>query len=445
MIPTLIHRRYQNPSGKNNGNVYGWTFYSNYQGITAERSFTYDSLNRLSSMSSPGDTSGCYGLNWTYDPWGNRKTQTTTPGTGGNCPNFSASFSQNTNRMDDYSYDVAGNLLNDGTHSYTYDAENHLIKVDGGATATYAYDANGRRVETINSEGTFEKIYDLSGNVIADWNATGQMQGGWDVGYVYLFGRLAAVYEGDTTYFVGTDHLGSARALANPTGTIVDALNLLPFGEQLQGDTYTTHKFTGYERDTETGLDNAQARYYGSSMGRFMSPDPSGIGAADRSSPQGLNLYSYVQNNPLILTDPSGLGCVYLNDAGNGVEWIDNNSNSAECDANGGAWADGFVSASGVFTVSNSNNVLIANNNGLTVADPGIWSSQWNADVNNFIQNAPLALQDQINGLVVPGACTGGDVSCGSQGGLKATGNIQSANGANLAIGGLFSGLISWR
>ena len=68
-------------------------------------------------------------------------------------------------------------------------------------------------------------------------------------------------------------------------------------------------RYTGKERDTESGLDNFLARYYGSSMSRFMSPDEPFVGQ-DFSDPQSLNLYSYVQNNPLSNTDPDGHDCV---------------------------------------------------------------------------------------------------------------------------------------
>jgi RHS repeat-associated protein len=61
---------------------------------------------------------------------------------------------------------------------------------------------------------------------------------------------------------------------------------------------------SGKERDTESGLDYFGARYYGSTMGRFMSPDPLGGHPED---PQTLNKYVYVRNNPLSLTDPTGL------------------------------------------------------------------------------------------------------------------------------------------
>ncbi len=106
---------------------------------------------------------------------------------------------------------------------------------------------------------------------------------------------------------------------------------------------FSRSHFTGKERDTESGNDYFGARYYASSLGRFLSPDPSGLVYADQKNPQSLNLYAYVMNNPLIYVDPRGLDCVYFNDAGNGVESVDHNSNSGECGQNGGSWLSGYV------------------------------------------------------------------------------------------------------
>jgi len=66
-------------------------------------------------------------------------------------------------------------------------------------------------------------------------------------------------------------------------------------------------RYTGKERDSESGLDNFGARYNSSNMGRFMSPDPVFISATRLTDPQSLNLYAYVRNNPLSLVDPTGL------------------------------------------------------------------------------------------------------------------------------------------
>jgi RHS repeat-associated protein len=67
------------------------------------------------------------------------------------------------------------------------------------------------------------------------------------------------------------------------------------------------YKFTGKERDSESGLDDFDKRYNASSMGRFMSPDPVFISADRLTDPQSLNLYAYVRNNPLSLVHPTGL------------------------------------------------------------------------------------------------------------------------------------------
>lgn len=67
------------------------------------------------------------------------------------------------------------------------------------------------------------------------------------------------------------------------------------------------HSFTGKERDSESGLDNFGPRYFGSSLGRFQSPDPLYIELHRLVDPQQLNLYAYARNNPLTFTDPTGL------------------------------------------------------------------------------------------------------------------------------------------
>lgn len=66
------------------------------------------------------------------------------------------------------------------------------------------------------------------------------------------------------------------------------------------------YKFTGKERDSETGLDYFGARYYGSSLGRFTSPDPM-LNSAKPWDPQSWNRYAYALNNPLAIVDPTGL------------------------------------------------------------------------------------------------------------------------------------------
>ena len=107
-------------------------------------------------------------------------------------------------------------------------------------------------------------------------------------------------------YFYFADQVGSPRAVTQADGTVCFSADYYPYGQELNfaNSCPQNYKFTGYERDSETGLDYAFARYYNSRMGRFMSADPlsGAIGA-----PQSHNRYSYVVNNPHNLVDPSGL------------------------------------------------------------------------------------------------------------------------------------------
>jgi RHS repeat-associated protein len=106
------------------------------------------------------------------------------------------------------------------------------------------------------------------------WQERGASPVGQEAEVANESSRLIAEYENGTTYFIHGDSLGSTRLLTAMNKSIFDSLDYLPFGEQIAGDTGTTHKFTGKERDSESGLDNFGARYNSSSMGRLMSPDP---------------------------------------------------------------------------------------------------------------------------------------------------------------------------
>jgi RHS repeat-associated protein len=129
-------------------------------------------------------------------------------------------------------------------------------------------------------------------------------------------------------HFALTDPLGTKRVQVSGTG--LGELNCLslPFGNNF-GNTRATdcipapggataadateHHFTGKERDSESGNDYFDARYYSSTMGRFLSPDWSAkeepVPYANLENPQTLNLYAYVQNNPLLKPDLDGHGC----------------------------------------------------------------------------------------------------------------------------------------
>ncbi len=139
---------------------------------------------------------------------------------------------------------------------------------------------------------------------------------------------------------------------------------------------HPTYKFTGKQRDGESGNDYFNARYCASNMGRFMSPDLGWFLAAELTNPQTWNQYSYALNNPLSNVDPNGLDCVYFNAAGDAAESIDQNSNSGECGTNGGDWVNGTTSSSQIqynagndtFNIQSSDN---QNSYSTTASAPG--------------------------------------------------------------------------
>jgi RHS repeat-associated protein len=280
-----------NAGASDNGNLTSFAA-TGFQ--TFNRTYSYDPLNRLSIMSAPGDA--CSGLSWQYDAWANRTNQIVT---GGTCNPFQAPGTAQNRLLGPYQYDAAGNMTNDGTHSYTYDAEDQATKVDAGNTATYLYNAAGQRVQKITPTSQTNYFLDLDGNAAVEKDQNGVLL----TDYIYVHGSLLAQYKAGTTFFFTRDHLGSTRLMSAIGGTVSDSLDYLPYGEQIAGGTGTTRKFTGKERDAESGLDYFGARFDSSSLGRFMSPDR---GAMHMENPQSLNRYSYTLNNPLLYVDPNG-------------------------------------------------------------------------------------------------------------------------------------------
>ena len=363
-----------------NGNILAQT-----DSVMGTWSFGYDSLNRLTSAqntavsSTSSSYAGAYGC-WTYDSFGNRwreafSTATTTPcASGANDNMLSTSRTYNSlNRDTGLTYDGAGNVKADLLNQYLYDGEGRLcaVKNSNSSYTQYVYDAKGRRVAkgalsawptscnaptaangfTLNSQ----YLLNLDGEAVTELNGAGA----WQHSNVHAGGTLATYAStASAVNFQFTDPLGTRRVLADATGNVLQTCLSLPFGNgESCPATPTEQLFTGKERDGESGNDYFGARYYSSSMGRFMSPDPNNAGA-DINNPQSWNMYSYALNNPLINTDPTGLDCVYMNDNNDGVESIDHNSNSGECGDNGGTWRDGWV-GSGQVSVGQNGNVNI--------------------------------------------------------------------------------------
>jgi RHS repeat-associated protein len=301
-------------------------------------------------------------------------------------PRTSSWFNGNNQISDGASYDAVGNQTRalGQSASLAYDAESRMIgaaldSLPGTFTFTYGYDGDGRRVSRSLYGMTSTYLYDAFGTMVSEYR-----NNAWLKDFIYLDGRLLVVEDAvQETSYVTPDQLGSTRIVTNASGGVISRHDYLPFGEEVPvnlggrfsvpgyaepGTASTTdqpidervlQRFTGQERDAETGLDNFLARYMSSAQGRFMSPDPLGMFAADPFNPQSWNLYAYVLNNPLALTDPTGTDCAYLNGAGTAILNVDTNSSASKCSSTGGYYVSGQVNT---LTVDGNGNYHFAYN-----------------------------------------------------------------------------------
>lgn len=280
----------------NNGNVRGQVITA--PGLSVSQSYTYDQFNRL--LSAQENNGSSWRQTFTYDRYGNRNfdAANTTPAMLGPNP----TISQANNRYaagQGYQYDAAGNLTADAAgRTYAYDAENRQTSFNAGA-ATYSYDAGGKRVKKVVGGVTTIYVYNLAGQLVAEYtNSNQQSTAG--------------------TSYLTSDHQGSPRVITGANGAVKARHDYLPFGEEITalvggrttGQGYVVdevrQKYTGYEKDSESGLDYAQARYYSSPHGRFQSLDPQHFQVIMGLDPQRFNLYAYCRNNPLKFVDPDG-------------------------------------------------------------------------------------------------------------------------------------------
>ncbi len=318
-----------NGGTNNNGNVYrvdhfvplndaasSWFMPVDYYG--------FDELNRITGIwEQTYDSTGYANYNalnqtYTYDRYGNRTVSGTL-----NVVSPSFKYVPASNRQkaptdtdtdattDKMRYDAVGNLIKD-THTQTtnsgdrtYDINNQMLSAVGlnGLLDSYAYDAAGHRIRRSinNGSSNWWQVYGIGGEVVAEYAAGANPNAplkeyGYRQGEMLIVGDVGA---GCTTRWLVTDQVGTPRILADATGTLagISRHDYLPFGEELYagvgGRDFTKgytgdcvrDKFVGYERDAETGLDYAEARYYDSVYGRFTSVDPA-MGSARKSMPQ---------------------------------------------------------------------------------------------------------------------------------------------------------------
>jgi RHS repeat-associated protein len=244
--------------------------------------FTYDFLDRLTWVS------GAYTQSYTYNTIGNITAMNGNSYTYGTKPHAVTTVGSTS-----YVYDSNGNMTTRGTQTIGWDVENRVISVTGGAS--FIYDGDGNRVKKTEGGQTILYI-----NQYYEKNLTTSVI---TTSY-YLGGKLIAQKEGSTLRYVHQDSLNSTSVMTTSTGTLDSSMTFYPFGDcrNSQGEIGTDRLFTGQRLD-DTGLYYYGARYYDCTIGRFISADTI---VQSFSNPQTLNRYSYVTNNPLKYTDPSG-------------------------------------------------------------------------------------------------------------------------------------------
>jgi RHS repeat-associated protein len=299
----------------NNGNVF--QVIDKYDS-TRSAMFAYDRMNRITQANTVNTTStNCWGEVFTLDNWGNLTHIDGVPSMG-SCwhETLTGPNATNLNQLSNFCHDAAGNLLLANsvcptasfTPSYAYDAENRLSSTAG---YSYYYDAGGVRIE--KSNGTSGTMYWVGpgGEYLTETDLTGSTI---NEEYVYFNGeRLARIDRpSGTVHYYFSDKLNSASTITDPSGNVQERYYYYPYGGLVTsiGSDSNHYRFTGKERDSESGLDNFGARYDASSLGRFMTPDwaakPTTVPYALFGDPQTLNLYAYVRNNPVSRADADG-------------------------------------------------------------------------------------------------------------------------------------------
>jgi RHS repeat-associated protein len=290
-----------------NGNLLSYT-----DSINGQWTAHYDTLNRLSTATVAGTSPAT--LAWSYDAFGNRKSQTP----GGTTYSYPAA----NNRVSTFPYDASGDVLDDGRNQYGYDGEGRLCTVYNKTLLTYTgyvYDGMGNRVASgtgmsslsCNNSFTPSKTFVTgpNGEQLDQLSGTGAVYSN-----VFANGQLLATYQysGSNWTFALNDWLGTKRVVVNANGTQAEACTGYPFGDGMNctgGDPSPQH-FTGKVRDVESNNDYFGARYYSNNTGRFLIPDWSAkeepVPYAALNNPQTLNLYPYVANNPLSRSDADG-------------------------------------------------------------------------------------------------------------------------------------------
>ena len=291
-----------------------------------DRQFGYDNLNRLISVTGGGTGSASSNQTFSSDATGNRTALTL----GGSA--YTNVISPSSNRLISTTgpapaktnqYDAAGNLVNDGTTQFTFNARGRRASASiGTSTITYVHNGFGQRIlksgtDPLVPSGQQQYVYDEAGHLIGEYDASGTMI----QETVYLGDMPVAVLTQsiDTTgpilvtstnaYYLYADQINTPRVITQASDNQIvwrwdatDPFGVLPSDEDPSGLGAFTYnpRFPGQLYDPETNLHYNGYRDYDPLLGRYTQSDPNGLNG-------GINTYAYVGGNPVSFVDQLGL------------------------------------------------------------------------------------------------------------------------------------------
>jgi len=272
------------------GNISSWT----QTPAPGSADYHYDDADQLLEVLPDGP-----GFAYSYDMAGNRLTERTPSGS---VRNFTYNSSNELTSIDStlLSYDLNGNLLDDGIRTFQWDGANRLLGIiDGSRRTDFGYDGLDRRVRITERDGgsvTSDRALLWCGPDICeerDVSSSAVRKRFFDQG----------MQQDGQSYFYTKDHLGSIRVITDNVGTIAARYEYDPYGRsrRVEGFVESVFGYAGYYVHSGSGLNLTLYRAYDPSLGRWLSEDPIGF----RSG--WVNLYYYVGNNPLQFVDPMGL------------------------------------------------------------------------------------------------------------------------------------------
>jgi RHS repeat-associated protein len=203
-----------------------------------------------------------------------------------------------------YQYDPQGNLIAEegryGTTRYTYDCFNRTASIQGakGGYVQNRYDPEGLRYELLEN-GKLSRFIFSGGEVVTEVDANNSLKAAIVRGHEILAQKDVR----DSSYYYLNNAHGDVVGLINNTGDIVNSYKYDAFGNTVEAKEQVSNRFryAGEQFDPVTGQYYLRARFYNPIVGRFTQEDT--------YRGDGLNLYSYVQNNPIKYIDPSGYSC----------------------------------------------------------------------------------------------------------------------------------------